>query len=37
MVSAYKKVMEQIHASEEFKDKMQKEMMEYEKKKRGFL
>lgn len=37
MVSAYKKVMEQIHASEEFKNKMQKEMMEYEKKEKGFL
>jgi hypothetical protein len=31
-MSAYKKVMKQIHASEEFKSKMQKEMMEYEKK-----
>ncbi|KGR85477.1 hypothetical protein [Lysinibacillus odysseyi] len=30
-MSAYKKVMKQIHASEEFKNKMQKEMMEYEK------
>ncbi|WP_413364154.1 hypothetical protein [Lysinibacillus sp. 3P01SB] len=37
MVNAYKKVMEQIHASEEFKNKMQKEMMEYEKKEKGFL
>jgi hypothetical protein len=31
-MSAYKNVMKQIHASEEFKSKMQKEMMEYEKK-----
>lgn len=31
-MNAYKKVMEQIHASEEFKSKMQKEMMEYEQK-----
>jgi len=31
-MNAYKKVMKQIHASEEFKSKMQKEMMEYEKK-----
>jgi hypothetical protein len=31
-MSAYKKVMKQIHASEEFKSKMQKEMMEYERK-----
>jgi hypothetical protein len=31
-MSAYKEVMKQIHASEEFKSKMQKEMMEYEKK-----
>ncbi|MFF2753034.1 hypothetical protein ACFVR1_04650 [Psychrobacillus sp. NPDC058041] len=29
-MNAYKKVMKQIHASEEFKSKMQKEMMEYE-------
>lgn len=37
-MSAYKKVMNQIHASEEFKSKMQKEMMEYEKKeKRVFM
>jgi hypothetical protein len=31
-MSAYKKVMKQIHASEEFKSKMQKEMTEYEQK-----
>jgi len=31
-MNAYKKVMKQIHASEEFKSKMQKEMMEYEQK-----
>ena len=37
-MSAYKKVMKQIHASEEFKDKVQKEMMEFEKKeKRIFM
>lgn len=37
-MSAYKKVMEQIQASEEFKRKMQKEMMEYEQKeKRVFM
>lgn len=37
-MSAYKKVMKQIHASEEFKSKMQMEMMEYEKKeKRAFM
>ncbi|WPK13087.1 hypothetical protein R6U77_05210 [Lysinibacillus louembei] len=37
-MSAYKKVMKQIHASEEFKSKMQKEMMDYEKKeKRIFM
>ncbi|MFE8697688.1 hypothetical protein ACFYKT_15220 [Cytobacillus sp. FJAT-53684] len=37
-MSAYKKVMKQIHASEEFKSKMQKEMMEYEQKeKRVFM
>jgi hypothetical protein len=31
-MNAYKKVMKQIHASEEFKSKMQKEMMEYKQK-----
>lgn len=37
-MSAYKKVMKQIHASEEFKSNMQKEMMEYEQKeKRVFM
>lgn len=37
-MSAYKKVMNQIHASEEFKNKIQKEMMEYEKReKRVFM
>ena len=36
-MNAYKNVMKQIHASDEFKSKMQKEMMEYEKKKRGPL
>lgn len=37
-MSAYKKVMKQIHASEEFKDKVQKEMVEFEKKeKRIFM
>jgi len=37
-MSAYKKVMKQIHASEEFKSRMEKEMMEYEKKeKRVFM
>lgn len=37
-MSAYKKVMKQIHASEEFKSKMQKELMEYEQKeKRVFM
>lgn len=35
MVNAYKNVMKQIHASEEFKRKMQEEMMEYEK--RSFM
>lgn len=35
-MNAYKKVMEQIHASEEFKSKMQKEMMEYEQKEKRF-
>lgn len=30
-MSTYKKVMKQIHASEEFKSKMHKEMMKYEK------
>ncbi|MFO1443938.1 hypothetical protein KDN24_12125 [Bacillus sp. Bva_UNVM-123] len=38
MMNAYKKVMKQIHASEEFKSKVQKEMMEYEQKdKRVFM
>lgn len=36
-MSAYKKVINQIRASEEFKNKMPKEMMEYEKKERRFL
>ncbi|WP_230503562.1 hypothetical protein [Sutcliffiella rhizosphaerae] len=37
-MSAYKKVMKQIHASEEFKSKMQNEMMAYNKKeKRVFM
>ena len=37
-MSTYKKVMKQIHASEEFKNNMQKEMMEYGKKeKRVFM
>ncbi|WP_409972799.1 hypothetical protein [Bacillus sp. Bva_UNVM-123] len=37
-MNAYKKVMKQIHASEEFKSKVQKEMMEYEQKdKRVFM
>lgn len=37
-MSIYKNVMNQIHASEEFKNKMQKEMLEYEpKEKRGFM
>ncbi|KGR91896.1 hypothetical protein CD30_03035 [Ureibacillus massiliensis 4400831 = CIP 108448 = CCUG 49529] len=37
-MSAYKNVMKQIHASEEFKNKMQNEMLEYEiKEKRGFM
>lgn len=35
MMNAYKNVMKQIHASEEFKRKMQEEMMEYEK--RSFM
>ncbi|WHP43011.1 hypothetical protein QIX46_08365 [Lysinibacillus boronitolerans] len=35
MVNAYKNVMKQIHASEEFKRKMQEEMMKYEK--RSFM
>ncbi|WP_369369435.1 hypothetical protein [Lysinibacillus capsici] len=34
-MNAYKNVMKQIHASEEFKRKMQEEMMEYEK--RSFM
>jgi hypothetical protein len=34
-MNAYKKVMKQIHASEEFKSKMQKEMMEYEQKEKS--
>ena len=33
-MSAYKKVMDQIQASDQFKDKIQKEMMEYEEKER---
>ncbi|WP_042473038.1 hypothetical protein [Bacillus ndiopicus] len=38
MMNAYKKAMKQIHASEEFKSKMQKEMLGYEQKeKRGFM
>jgi len=36
-MSAYKKVMNQIHASEEFKSKVQKEMMDYEKKEKGIF
>ncbi|WP_313892955.1 hypothetical protein [Psychrobacillus sp.] len=37
-MNAYKKVMKQIHASDEFKSKMQKEMMEYDqKKKRDYM
>lgn len=36
-MSAYKKVMKQIHASEEFKSKMQKKMMEYEIKEKRFF
>ncbi|WP_342443489.1 hypothetical protein MHB65_11015 [Lysinibacillus sp. FSL K6-0075] len=37
-MNAYKNVMKQIHASDEFKRKMQIEMMEYEKKeKRAFM
>src|SRR6185437_4167526 len=32
VMNAYKKVMKQIHASEEFKSKMQKEMMEFKQK-----
>ncbi|MDW0116510.1 hypothetical protein QTL97_06160 [Sporosarcina thermotolerans] len=37
-MSAYKKVMKQIQASEEFKSKMQEEMMEYGKKeKRAYM
>lgn len=37
-MSAYKKVMKQIQASEEFKSKVQEEMMEYEKKeKRAYM
>ena len=37
-MSAYKKVMKQIHASQEFKSKMQKEMMAYEQKEtRNFM
>lgn len=35
MMNAYKNVMKQIHASEEFKRKMQEEMMKYEK--RSFM
>lgn len=35
MMNTYKNVMKQIHASEEFKRKMQEEMMEYEK--RSFM
>lgn len=35
MMNAYKNVMKQIHASEEFKRKIQEEMMEY--KKRSFM
>ena len=35
MMNAYKNVMKQIHASEEFKRKMREEMMEYEK--RSFM
>ena len=38
MMNAYKNVMKQIHASEEFKNKVQKEMLAYEKKeKRAFM
>ncbi|MEH7344735.1 hypothetical protein V7122_12835 [Bacillus sp. JJ1532] len=36
-MNAYKKVMKQIHASEEFKSKMQKEMMEYEQKEKRVI
>lgn len=36
-MSAYKKVMKQIHASEEFKNNMQKEMMDMKKKIRESL
>jgi hypothetical protein len=34
VMSAYKKVIDQIQASDQFKDKIQKEMMEYEEKER---
>lgn len=36
-MNAYKNVMKQIHASEEFKIKMENEMMEFQQKKRGSL